>query len=534
MSYEILVADRLSDEGVDLLREKFNVTVQTGMTEDQLVEAAPKYHAILVRSATKITRRIIEAATNLKIIARAGVGVDNIDVPCATHHGIFVVNSPTGNTLAAAEHTVAHMFALSRGIPGADRSMREGKWDRKTYIGTQITGKTLGLIGFGKIGSAVGKRAIGVGMNVLVFDPITTEDQVRKLGARLVSMEELFAESDFISLHVPKSERTYHMISTAQFARMKDGVRIINCARGGVIDENALVDAIESGKVAGAALDVFEKEPLDTGSRLFGHPNIFLTPHLGASTLEAQVTVAIDVAQQVKLFFEGQFPTTAVNMPAIKPEILESHKPYFDLAEKMGILHAGILDDSVFSINVTYTGALIEMETSLITRHFLVGLLRSRYSDINLVNAPDMLKESGVSLTETMSGTRSRYHDQITTQVVNRKSTHIVTGTLTAADGPRIVNIDGYSFDFSPHGRIMLATHRDMPGIIGKVGTLLGDRDINIAAMQVGRESVRGRAIMSISIDDDLSAEVQNAILGFPGVETVSVIMFDESAQTAD
>lgn len=526
MKPKVLIADKLSDAGIDILKKKCTVTVKTGMKESELVKEIPKFDAMVVRSGTKVTKKVIKAAKNLKIVARAGVGVDNIDIPAATEAGILVVNSPTGNILAAAELAVGHMFALARHIPQADSSMRQGRWDRKKYVGTQLAGKTLGIVGVGKIGKLVCRDALGIGMKVLVYDPVVSEDEASRFGATLVSMNELLKKADYITLHVPKSPRTHHLISTAQFGKMKKGVRIVNCSRGGVIDEEALLAAIEKGKVAGAALDVYETEPPGADNPLLENPSVVLTPHLGASTAEAQLNVATDVAGQVLEFFDGKFPSSAVNMPAISPEILETHQPYFELANKIGALHSAIMKGSISSVTIKYEGGISNMETDLVTRNFLIGLLKSRFDDINIVNAPVLFKERGVDITESSVDRRTRFTDLIIAEVQTGKTKHTVSGTLSVTGEPRIVSIDGYTFDLAPEGLCILSMHKDQPGVIGTVGTLLGSNDINIAGMQVGRETVRGQALMVINVDDEVPPELLKEIKKQKHINTVDLVSF--------
>jgi len=525
MKLKTLVADKLSDRGVEFLKKKCSVTVKTGMNEKELVKEISRYDAMIVRSATKVTPKVIKAAKKLKIIARAGVGVDNIDIDAATQAGIVVVNSPTGNILAAAELAMSHIFALARNIPQANMSMHQCKWEKKLFMGTQVAEKTLGIVGFGKIGQLVGRAAAGVGMNLLIYDPLISEELASNAGGRLVSMDELLRNSDFITLHVPKSERTYHLISKKEFKKMKSGVRIVNCSRGGVIDEEALVDAIKKGKVAGAALDVFEKEPPGR-CELIEMPNVIMTPHLGASTQEAQINVALDVARQVVAFFEGEFPTSAVNMPSIKPEIMETHQPYFELARKLGVLHSGLISGTVGSVEIRYQGSVSKMQTELITRYFLVGLLQSRYDEVNVVNAQALLEDRGVDLSVTASDRMTRFADYITARVITKDEAHEAGGTLTVNNMPRIVDIDGYAFDLAPEGLVLLATHHDQPGVIGKVGMLLGKKDINIAGMQVGRESVRGNAIMALNLDDEVTPEVMKTMKRYKEIKKVYMISF--------
>lgn len=521
----VLVSDKLAQEGVEILRKKCDVTVKTGLPEDELIKIIPKFDALLVRAATKVNAKVIAAAKNMKIIGRAGVGVDNIDVEAATKAGILVVNSPEGNILSAAEHAIALMMSLARNVPQANASMHEGKWEKNKFVGVQVSEKTLGIVGFGKIGKLVGERAAGLGMRLLVADPYTTEEAAARIGAKLVDMKTLLKEADYITFHVPKSSETYHLCSTGEFKKMKTGVRIINCSRGGVIDEAALFEAISGGKVAGAALDVFEKEPLEK-SPLLSLPNVIVTPHLGASTAEAQLNVAIDVAKQFLDYFDGLPPTAAVNMPAIKPEMLRLNQPYFTLAEKLGALMAGLLDDSVESIEVTYEGAFAEMQTNVITRYFLMGLLKPRFSDsVNVVNAPILFKSRGVKLAEASIGRDSCNIDAMSVAVTTREVTRTAAATLVNGE-TRIINLDGFKIDLVTEGNVLAIAHTDKPGMIGRVGTLLGDRNINIAGMQVGREKVRGKAVMALRVDDDVPQAVIKALKEIPGIRSVKLIVF--------
>ncbi|MFH1539137.1 MAG: phosphoglycerate dehydrogenase, partial [bacterium] len=337
---KVLICDRIADEGVELLKGNFSVTVRPKLSESEIVKVVPPYHAMIVRSSTRVTKRIIKAGKSLRIIGRAGIGVDNVDVEAATRAGVVVINAPRANTLAAAEHAISLLLSLCRNIPQANQSIHSGRWERKAFLGAEVLNKTLGVVGLGRIGSLVSKSARGLGMKVIAYDPFVTEEKTRKLGIELATLDRVMKESDFITIHVPLTDQTRHLISTRQFRKMKDGVRIVNCSRGGVIDDAALFKALKDGKVAGAALDVFETEPPPTDYPLFSLPSVIATPHLGASTAEAQVTVALDIAQQFKDFFDGLPPANAINMPSIRPELISVHRPYFTLAEKIGRLHA--------------------------------------------------------------------------------------------------------------------------------------------------------------------------------------------------
>jgi D-3-phosphoglycerate dehydrogenase / 2-oxoglutarate reductase len=522
----VLIADKIADEGIELLKKKCDVAVQTGLPEADIIKIIPKFDAMMVRAATKVTKNIIAAGKNLKIVGRAGVGVDNIDVTAASEAGIFVINSPEGNIVSAAEHTIALMMSLARNIPQAHQSMHDRKWEKSKFVGGQVLDKKLGIVGFGKIGKLVGERAVGLGMKVLVADPYSPASSVELIGGKLVDKETLFKEADFITFHVPKSPDTFHMCSTEEFKIMKKGVRVINVSRGGVVDEASLAQAIKSGKVAGAALDVFESEPLGE-SELLNLPNVITTPHLGASTVEAQENVALDVAAQMVEFFGGAPVTSAVNMPAMKPEIAKIHQPYFELAEKLGVLLEGIRSSSIESIEIVYEGNVAGMQTAIITRYLLMGFLKSHIPEtVNIVNAPILFKNRGVKISETKREHGTRFADLVTATVTEAGGSHSAAATLMNGAGTRIVQIDGFEIDLTPQGYVLVIRHTDKPGMIGKVGTLLGNKNINIAGMQVGRKNVRGDAVMGLTIDDEVTPEVLKKVEKLDGIISVKLINF--------
>lgn len=523
---KVLVCDTIADEGVELLKETFSVTVRPGLSESRIVKVVPPFHALIVRSSTNVTKRIIKAGKSLRIIGRAGIGVDNVDVEAATRAGVVVVNAPHANTLAAAEHAVSLLLALCRNIPQANQSLRGGKWDRKAFVGTEVLNKTLGVVGLGRIGSLVAQRARGLGMKVVAYDPFVTEEKTRKLGIELAAFDRVMKESDFITIHVPLTEQTRHLVSTKQFKKMKDGVRIVNCSRGGVVDEAALHKALAAGNVAGAALDVFEEEPPSADHPLLALPNVIATPHLGASTAEAQVTVALDIARQIKDFFDGLPPANAVNMPSIKPELIPAHQPYFTLAEKIGRLHASLLQGRVQDIHITYTGDFSGIDTELVTRFILSGFLKPTHEEVNFVNAAIITRGRGIKIKETTTDRESRQAELITVDVAGGKTKPLtISGTL-ANGRPRIVRINGYSLDLIPEGDVIIIRHKDRPGMIGKVGTLLGNHNINIAGMQVGRKTVRGDATMALAIDDPLPPEVLARLRKLSGLTTARLVQF--------
>ncbi|MFH0887195.1 MAG: phosphoglycerate dehydrogenase, partial [bacterium] len=501
---KVLVSDKLSQDGVKKLQDAgFEVDVKTGLPEDEIVKIIANYDAMVVRSETKVTPKIIEAANKLKIVGRAGVGVDNIDLPAATKKGIIVVNSPEGNTVAAAELTLAMMLALARKIPEAYISLQEGKWERSKFTGVEFYGKTIGVIGLGKIGSRVASYAHSLGMQVIGNDPYVSEEKAKKIGVTLKSLDEIYKSADYISLHLPKTKETLHMIGKKELDMMKDGVRIVNCARGGIIDEGSLIEALKSGKVAGAALDVYEKEPLPSDSPLLKVPNLITVPHLGASTKEAQINVAIDVVEQIVDVLNGGTARSAVNIPSMKPELLEPVRAYLPLAEKIGLFVSQLVDGVFESVDITYLGELAALEVSPLTTSLLKGLLQPVMQEsVNFVNAPVIAKERGIKVTESKSEESTDFANLITVKIKGPKQSRTVSGTLFGSFGPRITAIDDFKTDVVPEGYILVCSHKDKPGIVGKIGTYLGNKGINIAGMDVGRSEIGGRAVMLLNVDD--------------------------------
>lgn len=521
----ILVLDGVSEKGIDILREPgFTVDViEEKLSEEQLVEIIPEYDAVVVRSATQITAPIINAGVNLKVIGRAGVGVDNIDVQAATGNGIIVVNAPDGNTIAAAEHTMALMLALARHVPQANEALKKGKWLRKEFTGVELREKTLGVIGLGRIGTAVAKRAQGFAMKVLGYDPYITHERAREIGVELVSLEDIFREADFITVHLPKTKETMNLINREALAKMKPGVRIINVARGGIVNEQDLYEALKIGKVAGAALDVFEVEPT-TESPLFELPNVVVTPHLGASTEEAQVNVALDVAREIVAILQGGMAQNAVNMPAIPKEDALVVKPYLALAEKLGKFISQLTSEFE-NIEITYAGDVACINTAPLTTAVLKGIMES-YSDIpvSYVNAVQLAKGRGLRIMETREEEAHDYTNLITVRLTGGPCPKTVGGTLFRDNDARIVLIDGYRIDMVPEGYMLVAPHIDKPRIIGRVGTLIGEHDINIAGMQVGRKQVGGRAVMVLAVDNVVPEATLEQIAKIDGIIDVKFV----------
>jgi len=523
---KVLVGDNLAEEGIELLRESPDITVDVKpkLELQELINRISEYDALLVRSATKVTKEVIDAAKNLKVIGRAGVGVDNIDVEAASKKGILVMNTPGGNTISAAEHTMSMLLALSRSIPQANISLKSKQWEKKKFLGTEVFKKTLGIIGLGRIGGEVAKRAQSFGMEIIVYDPYISKAHARELGVKLVSFPELTKQADYITIHVPLTPETKHIINKETIAQMKEGVKIINCARGGIIDEAALAEAVKSGKVGGAALDVFENEP-PFDSPVLGLENIIVTPHLGASTEEAQINVARDIALQVLDFLKEGIVRNAVNMPELDPEKMKTLGPYIDLCEKLGRLQAQIGEGGFTQIAVQYSGEILHHEIKPLTIALLKGLLEPILErEVNFVNAPLIAEERGIKVTESKVSKVEDFANLIVVQTMTEKSENTVAGTLLGKKEPRLVRIGEFDLDVIPEGYMLLCSNLDKPGVIGKIGTILGNRKINIAAMQVGRKKVGGRALTVINVDCNVSKEVLKEIEEIPEIVEVKMV----------
>ncbi len=521
---QVLITDPIAADGVEILRAAADVEVKTGLSEEELAALIGKYDALVVRSGTRVTARVIEAARRLQVIGRAGVGVDNIDVEAATRRGILVVNAPDGNSIAAAEHTIALMLALARHIPQADASLRARRWERKRFVGTEITGKTLGIIGMGRIGRAVARRARGLDMRVLSYDPYVSRSHAERLGVELRPLDELLRESDFVTIHVPLTPTTRNLIGERELALLKPSARLINCARGGVVDEKALYQALAEGQLAGAALDVFTTEP-PFDSPLLDLPQVVVTPHLGASTREAQVAVAVDVARQVVDVLAGKPATHPVNAPFIPPETQARLLPFCELAEKLGRMASQMIDRHLNDIRITYAGQLADMDTDLLRALVLKGLLQeASEARITLVNASLIARERGVSVVEEKRDDAGHFANLITLSFTDNGHERILSGTVMLND-PYVVRIDQYWLDFVLRGYQLLIHHRDRPGLIGEVGQVTGRADVNIAFMGVGRLRPRGEAMMVLTLDEYLSPEVQAQIEAIPDVYTTRLLI---------
>jgi D-3-phosphoglycerate dehydrogenase len=528
--YRVLLADNIDSEGLEPLRAdgRFELEVRTGLKGEELARAIAGFDAVIVRSATRITREALAYADRLKVIGRAGVGVDNIDVEAATERGVAVLNAPSGNTISAAELTMALLLALVRRIPAADRSMKAGEWDRKSFSGIELYGKTLGLIGAGRIGREVAKRARAFEMRVIAYDPYLTEEQARALDIERASLDEVLRRADVVSLHVPLTETTAGMINEAALAKMKPGALLVNAARGGVVDEDAVYRFLQEGRLGGAAFDVYEEEPLPADHPLRKLNNVVLTPHLGASTEEAQRNVALEIAEAVRAALtEGDY-SRAVNAPAIGGEAMRRLRPLLDLAERLGRLAAALGDGAIKSIEIRYAGQ-IEEGLRPVAAATLVGVLRDVVgaSAVNLVNALHLAQSRGIAVQQVRRGPHSDYAEYVELQLTRERGQTRVAAALLSESHARVVGIDNFHVDVVPRGSLVVLRNRDVPGVIGRVGTLLGTAGINIAEYHQARHEAGGEALAAISVDGRLSAEVIDALRQVPEILEVRQAQLD-------
>ena len=524
---KILVSDPLSEEGLKILNEvkEFQVDVKTDLKPETLKELIKDYDCLVVRSTTKVNKDIISAGHKLKVIGRAGVGLDNVDLEAATQKGIIVMNTPAGNTISTAEHTFSMILALSRNIPQADASTKKGEWKRSKFMGVELYNKALGIIGFGRIGSEVAKRALSFGMKVLAYDPFLSREVAQGMGAEIVELKELLERSEYITVHTPLTEETRHMLSSAEFALMKKGVRIINCARGGIIDEQALVNAIKEGRVSGAAIDVFEKEPIAADNGLLNLDNVITTPHLGASTEEAQVNVAIEVAQIVRDALLGKGIRNAANYPCLEAEVCKVLEPYINLSEKLGSFSAQLVEGRFQELNIIYSGDITAHDLSPLTMALAKGILSPILKEtVNFVNAVSLAKDRGIKLKESKSSKEEEFVNLIQLELKTDKETRKIYGTLSSNKQPRIVKVDEYYMELSPLGEMIFIQNQDRPGVIGNLGTLLGKCNINIAAMTFGRDKPAGKAISVLNVDSPISAEILDKIKKTENILSAKVI----------
>jgi D-3-phosphoglycerate dehydrogenase len=524
--FKVLVSDAISDLGLQKLTEAEDVEVvkRTGLTEAELVQMIGEYDALLVRSQTQVTANIFAAASRLKVVGRAGVGVDNIDLQAATERGVIIINAPDGNTISTAEHSFAMIMAIARSIPQAHKKTTDGVWDRKTFVGVELRNKILGIIGMGRIGSEVAKRAKAFGMEIIAFDPFLSEERAEKLGVKLGSVPDVIRQADFITVHTPLTKETKHLISHKEFKQMKDGVRIVNCARGGIIDEKALYDAIVSGKVAAAGLDVYEVEP-PIDNPLFKLPQVVATPHLGASTVEAQENVAIDVSDEVLHILRAEPFKNAVNLPPVPADLLKKLQPYFVLGEKLGLFLSQVTVGSVQQIKVTYSGELSEVDTAPLTRNIVKGVLSYHLGpEVNTVNSMHLAKVRDIEIIIEKSTASKGFTNLITATLQSNREEKSVSGTLLNGYGTRIVKVDQFPIDVAPEGHLLLVSHTDRPGVIGRVGTVLGSNEVNIATMQVGRKIIGGSAIMLLTVDKPVPSHVLDSMGDIQEINSVTQI----------
>jgi len=521
---KVLVADPVAEEGIEALRAQAEVDVKLKLKPEELKSIIGDYEALVVRSETRATADIIEAGRKLQVIARAGVGLDNIDVEAATRRGVVVVNAPTGNTIAAAEHTIALMLALARHIPQADARLKSGVWQRSDYVGTELNNKTLGIIGLGNVGSEVARRAQSFEMRLVGYDPFVSPDYAHNLGVELLPMEQLLKESDFITLHLPLTSATRGLIGAKELGKMRPTARIINCARGGLVDEEALFKAVEAGKLAGAAVDVFATEPA-TDSPLFKNDRIIVTPHLGASTTEAQAGVALQAAEQVLAVLKGQAAKYAVNAPQIPAEVLSVLAPFIQVASTLGSLARQLMEGHVKGIQIEYSGEIADYDATAVKASIIGGLLEGITEErINLVNATFIAAQRGIKIVEQKKTTCENYANLLTLEVVTDAGTTTVAGTVLRGE-THIVKVNSFWPDIIPTGAYFLfSDHRDRPGLIGAVGNITGKVDINISSMQLVRLQPRGQALMILALDEPLPEEQRQEVLAIPDVYTAKLV----------
>lgn len=523
---KVLIADKMSPRAAEIFKERgVDVDVITGLDRDELIKIIDQYDGLAVRSSTKATPPVLEAASNMKVIGRAGIGVDNIDLPTATAKGVVVMNTPFGNSITTAEHAIAMMFALARDIPEANASTHAGKWEKSRFMGVELTGKTLGVIGCGNIGSIAATRGIGLKMKVIAFDPFLTPERALEIGVEKVELDELLKRSDFITLHTPLTDKTRNIINADALASCKKGVRIINCARGGLIDEKALKLALESGQVAGVALDVFEEEPAKENP-LFGMENVICTPHLGASTAEAQENVALQVAEQMADFLMNGAVNNAINMPSISAEDAPRLRPYVALAEQLGLFAGQLTESAIEGVEIEYVGDVSELNVAPLTAAIVAGLLRPLLSEVNMVSAPAMAKERGISVSEVKRDSKGAFDSYIRLSLKTERQQRSVAGTVFSDGKPRIIQVKGINITAEMAPRVLYITNTDAPGFIGSLGGVLGAHGINIASFQLGREKPGGDAVSLINIDNEATADVLQEIESLEQVMQVKQLYF--------
>jgi D-3-phosphoglycerate dehydrogenase / 2-oxoglutarate reductase len=529
---KVLVSDKMAQEGIDIFEQTPDIQVDfipgVGKDVEELKKIIGQYHGIAIRSGTQLTREIIELADNLKVIGRAGIGVDNVDQEAASERGIVVMNTPGGNTTTTAEHTIAMMMALVRNIPQANASMKSGKWEKPKFLGTELFNKTIGVIGLGHIGQIVANRTRGLQMNVLAFDPFISKEKAARLGVEVVGLDEIFANSDIITIHTPKTEQTTNLINAESIAKMKDGVFILNCARGGLVNEQDLVDAIDSGKVAGAAADVYISEPPPEDHPYLKCDKIICTPHLGASTEEAQVNVAVDIAKQISNYLLHGIIQNSVNVPSMTKDEMKTLKPFLKLAEKLGSFMGQYVREAPEKITLSFDGEVAGYNIAPLRQSCLKGLLQHTLPEtVNYVNAPIVAQNRGIQLIEQKSTIPQEYKSSITLRVAHAKGVSTITGTFFGTQNPRIVKIDDYYLEVFAEGNILVVTNKDAPGVVGNIGTIFATESINIAGMQLGRQNKGEMAISLIRVDEKISEPVLKKIRSLPNITGAELIILD-------
>jgi D-3-phosphoglycerate dehydrogenase len=525
----VLVSDQLSPTAVQIFKNRgvdVDYLPELGKDKDKLLEAIGRYDGLAIRSATKATEKLIAAATNLKVIGRAGIGVDNVDIPAASRRGIIVMNTPFGNSITTAEHAVAMIFALARQLPEANASTHAGKWEKNRFMGVEITGKTLGIIGCGNIGSIVATRAVGLKMHVIAFDPFLSEGRAEELGVQKVELDELFARADFITLHTPLTDKTRGIVNAEAIGRMKDGVRIINCARGELVVVDDLVAALKSGKVAGAGIDVFEVEPAKE-SPLFGLENVVATPHLGASTTEAQENVALQIAEQMSDYLVKGAVSNAINMPSITAEEAPRLKPFVKLAEVLGAFVGQVTEEPIQEVEILFDGSTAQMNTRALISAALAGLIRPQVADVNMVSAPIMVKERGIIVAEVKRDKSGVFDGYIKLTVKTATMTRSIAGTCFSDGKPRFIQIKGINLDAEVGQHMLYTTNRDVPGIIGLLGTICGSAGVNIANFALGRDHAGGDAIALLYLDQPFPEKVLAELRAQPAIASAKPLSFD-------
>ncbi|CAN5416665.1 phosphoglycerate dehydrogenase [soil metagenome] len=523
---KVLISDSMDPKAEEIFRARgVEVDYITGKTPDELAAMIGQYDGLAIRSSTKGTKAIRDAATNLKVVGRAGIGVDNVDIPYASAKGVVVMNTPFGNSITTAEHAIALMFALARQLPEADASTQAGKWEKNRFMGVELTSKTLGLIGAGNIGGIVADRALGLKMKVIAYDPFLTPERAIEMGVEKVALDDLLARADFITLHTPLTDQTRNILSAENLAKTKKGVRIINCARGGLIDEAALKAGLDSGHIGGAALDVFVEEPAKA-SPLFNTPNFISTPHLGASTNEAQVNVAMQVAEQMADFLMSGGITNALNVPSLSAEEAPRLKPYMALAEKLGSLVGQLSHGSIARVSIHSEGAAADLNQKPIVSAVLAGFLRVHSDTVNMVNAPFLAKERGVEVREVRSEKEGDYHTLIRVSVKTEAGERSVAGTLFGNEAQRLVELFGIKVEADLAGHMLYVVNEDAPGFIGRIGTALGEEGVNIGTFHLGRRDAGGEAVVLLSVDDPVTPQLIAKVRALPGVKTAMALSF--------